>query len=166
MEIRRATREDDDGIWAILEPVFRAGESYPISPAISREDALAFWLSAEKETFVVVDDDGTGENGEFLGTYFLRANQPGLGDHVCNCGYVTGSAARGRGLATKMCEHSQETARARGYRAMQFDLVVSTNEQAVRLWSRLGFETVGALKGAFAHPVHGDVDALVMYKRL
>src|SRR5690606_26260137 len=101
-----------------------------------------------------------------LGTYFIKNNQDGPGDHVCNCGYMVASAARGRGLATAMCEHSQRIARQLGYLAMQFNLVVSTNERAVQLWSRLGFATVGRLPRAFRHPTLGFVDALVMYKWL
>ena len=104
--------------------------------------------------------------GEILGTYYLRANQPGGGAHVANCGFMTASAAAGRGVARAMCAHALAHARARGFRAMQFNFVVSTNERAVRLWRGLGFEIVGRLPGAFDHPVHGEVDALVMFQRL
>ena len=106
------------------------------------------------------------EDGRILGTYYLRANQLGGGDHVANCGYITASGATGRGIARRMCEHSLAHARARGFRAMQFNLVVSTNERAVRLWQSLGFAIVGRLPLAFHHPSQGDVDALVMYRAL
>ena len=106
------------------------------------------------------------ENGRILGTYYLKTNQLGPGDHVCNCGYMVSSSARGRGIATTMCVHSQETARELGYKAMQFNFVALSNEGAVRLWNKLGFATVGRLPKAFHHPSKGYVDALVLYKLL
>ena len=106
------------------------------------------------------------ENGEILGTYYLKTNQAGPGDHVCNCGYMVSSTARGRGLATAMCEHSQAIARSLGYKAMQFNFVASSNEAAIKLWNKLGFASVGRLPKAFNHPARGYVDALVLYKWL
>ena len=117
-------------------------------------------MEAPRLTFMAEDDD------TILGTYCIKTNQAGPGDHVCNCGYMVASAARGRGLATAMCEHSQEVAIKLGYKAMQFNFVVSTNEGAVKLWNKLGFATVGRLPKAFNHPSKGYVDALVMYKWL
>lgn len=160
MIIREAMPSDEDAIWAILEPVIRAGETYALPREFSREDALGYWMGADREAFVAE------AGGEVLGTYYLRANQLGGGDHVCNCGYVTAEAARGRGIARAMCEHSLEHARSRGFRAMQYNLVVTTNDGAVRLWKRLGFDVVGRLPGAFDHPAEGLVDALVMYRTL
>ena len=160
MLIRSATRRDDEAIWQILEPVLRAGETYTLPRETSREDALAYWFSPEHETFVAE------EGGSILGTYFLRANQRGGGAHVANCGYMTAQQATGRGIARAMCQHSLDVARQRGFRAMQFNFVVSTNERAVRLWTTLGFVTVGRLPGAFLHPLDGYVDALVMYRAL
>ncbi|MCH8685452.1 GNAT family N-acetyltransferase [Pedomonas mirosovicensis] len=158
--IRRATPEDRDAIWAILEPVIRAGETYALDRDMSREDALAYWLSPGHHALVLEED------GQILGTYYLRTNQAGGGRHVCNCGYMTSPAARGRGVARRMCEHSLKLARDLGYRAMQFNFVISTNETAVRLWQSLGFEIVGRLPGAFEHPHLGFVDALVFYQDL
>ncbi len=160
MPIRPAVSGDDDALWAILEPTFRAGETYPIPRDVSREAALAYWRSPGHAVFVLEED------GEVLGTYFLQANQPGSGGHVANCGYVTAPAARGRGVARRMCEHSLEQARAMGFSAMQFNFVVSTNESAVKLWRSCGFKIVGRLPGAFEHPRLGFVDALVMFRRL
>ncbi len=160
MNIRLATEKDREAIWAILEPMIRAGETYTLPREMSKEDALAYWFAAEKETFV------WEENGAILGTYFLKANQLGGGSHVANCGYVTAAAAQGRGIARAMCLHSLERAKGRGFRAMQFNFVVSTNERAVKLWQSLGFEIVGRLPGAFEHPKQGFVDALVMYRDL
>ncbi|PLU10439.1 GNAT family N-acetyltransferase [Sinorhizobium medicae] len=101
-----------------------------------------------------------------LGTYYIRANQAGGGRHVCNCGYMTHAAASGKGVARRMHEHSLAHARASGFRAMQFNFVISSNERAVCLWKRLGFEVVGTLPEAFLHPSKGYVDALVMFRSL
>ncbi|WP_196259241.1 GNAT family N-acetyltransferase [Pelagibacterium limicola] len=158
MHIRPATQADAPAIWSIIEPVIRAGETYTLDPDLSRDEALAYWMGADKQVFVAED------SGAILGTYYLRPNQQGGGRHVCNCGYVTAQAAAGKGIARRMCEHSLETARAQGYRAMQFNFVVSTNERAVSLWQKMGFEIVGRLPGAFRHPTLGYVDALVMYR--
>lgn len=160
IDIRPIEAPDRDLVWGIVEPVFRAGETYAYSPDITKDAALRVLIDAPEATFVAVED------GAVLGTYYLKPNQPGLGAHVCNCGYIVAEAARGRGVASKMCEHSQREAVARGYRAMQFNLVVSTNKGAVRLWQTLGFAIAGTLPGAFRHPRSGFVDAHVMYKTL
>jgi L-amino acid N-acyltransferase YncA len=161
MPIRRARPEDAPAIWSILEPVIRAGETYALERDLGEEAALAYWLGPEKETFVFED-----EAGQILGTYYMRPNQAGGGRHVCNCGYMTSAHATGRGVARQMCLHSLDHARARSYRAMQFNFVVGSNERAVRLWEALGFEIVGRLPLAFEHPARGYVDALVMFQSL
>jgi GNAT superfamily N-acetyltransferase len=158
--IRPATFDDKAAIWSILEPVIRAGETYALPRDMREADAHAYWMGPDRETFVAEED------GRIAGTYYLRANQAGGGDHVCNCGYVTAAVASGKGVARAMCEHSLAHARSRGFTAMQFNFVVSTNERAVRLWEQLGFATVGRLPGAFRHPSLGEVDALVMYRAL
>ncbi|GJM41276.1 MAG: N-acetyltransferase [Ardenticatenaceae bacterium] len=160
MIIREATEQDFEGIWPIFQEVVAAGETYAYRQDTSREEALQIWLHKPRQTFVAEED------GRILGTYYIKTNQDGPGDHVCNCGYMVSSFARGRGLATAMCEHSQKVAVEMGYRAMQFNFVASTNAGAVRLWQKLGFETVGRLPKAFNHPTQGFVDALVMYKWL
>ncbi|HKM67790.1 MAG TPA: GNAT family N-acetyltransferase [Candidatus Acidoferrum sp.] len=160
MAVRLATDRDHDAIWAILEPMIRAGETYPLQRDMSREQALTYWFSPEKETFVFE------ESGAVLGTYFLIANRQGGGAHVANCGYVTAPAAQGRGVARQMCLHSLERAKERGFRSMQFNFVVSSNTRAVKLWTSLGFEIVGRLPLAFDHPTLGFVDALVMFRQI
>ena len=160
MQIRHARQDDRPAIWRILEPTLRAGETYTLPRDMSEAEALAYWIGADRETFVAE------EEGRVLGTYNLRANQPGGGAHVANCGYMTAADANGRGVARAMCEHSLHHARERGFRAMQFNFVVSSNERAVKLWQGLGFETVGRLPGAFLHPQLGYVDALVMFRSL
>jgi ribosomal protein S18 acetylase RimI-like enzyme len=127
---------------------------------MTREQALTYWLSPGHEVFVAE------ENGAVAGTYFLHANQKGGGAHVANCGYITSIHASGRGVARAMCGHSLDHAKTRGFRAMQFNFVVSTNQRAVRLWQSFGFEIVGRLPGAFLHASAGYVDAFVMYRDL
>jgi len=158
--IRAAGAADHDSIWAMLEPVIRAGETYALPRDMTREAALQYWLGSDRETFVAEID------GRIVGTYYLKANQAGGGSHVANCGYVTAADASGRGVARTMCLHSLDAARGRGFRAMQFNLVVSTNERAIRLWQHLGFASAGRLPRAFHHPDLGDVDAFVMYRAL
>jgi len=161
LTIRRYTAQDWPAVWAILQPTFAAGDTYTLAPDISEADAHRFWIETPQSTWVACDADGG-----ILGTYFLKPNQPALGAHVSNCGYVVSPAARGRGVASAMCQHSQREALAQGFRAMQFNFVVSTNEGAVRLWQQHGFAIVGTLPGAFSHPKRGDVDAYVMFKAL
>jgi ribosomal protein S18 acetylase RimI-like enzyme len=160
MLIRAATEDDHDAVWAILEPTIRGGETYALDRDMSRENALAYWFAPDRETFVAETPDG------ILGTYYLRPNQAGGGNHVCNCGYMTRPDATGRGIARAMVAHSLDHARARGYRAMQFNFVISTNTRAIRLWEQHGFETLTRLPQAFLHPAAGYVDALVMFRTL
>ena len=160
MLIRPAEPGDSDAIWSILEPTFRAGETYPVPRDISRSDALAYWHSLGHSVFVA-DDEGT-----VVGTYYLRANNRGGGEHVANCGYVVAPDAFGRGVARAMCAHSLDQARARGFTAMQFNFVIASNERAVRLWQELGFVIAGRVPGAFRHPRLGFVDAYVMIRSL
>ena len=160
-KIREAQDADQEAIWGILEPVIRAGETYTLPVEMNREAALGFWFAAGHEVFVAED-----EGVVVVGTYFLRANQAGGGAHVANCGYITAEGASGRGVGRAMCAHSLAHAKNRGFRAMQFNFVVSTNERAVRLWKSLGFEIVGCLAQAFLHPTQGYVDAYVMHRLL
>ncbi|HZU64040.1 MAG TPA: GNAT family N-acetyltransferase [Novosphingobium sp.] len=160
MQIRPATAADAPAIAAILMPTIREGGTYALDPQMREADALAYWLGADRATFVAE------EAGEILGTYYLRANQAGGGAHVANCGYMTAAAASGRGVAAAMCTHSLDEARARGFRAMQFNFVVSSNARAVRLWERMGFAILCRLPEAFCHPTAGFVDALVMFRAL
>jgi ribosomal protein S18 acetylase RimI-like enzyme len=160
MLIRQSEPHDDDAIWRILEPTFRAGETYPIPRDISRSDALAYWHSPGHSVFVAEDADAV------VGTYYLRANNRGGGAHVANCGYVVAPEAFGRGVAQAMCAHSLDQARQRKFTAMQFNFVIASNERAVQLWQSMGFIIAGRLPGAFQHPRLGFVDAYVMVRSL
>ena len=158
--VRPEVAADAEAIWGILEPTIRAGETYTLPREMTRDEALAYWHSPGHEVFVAEED------GLVIGTYFLHANQKGGGAHVANCGYMTSVRASGRGVARAMCLHSLDRAKTRGFRAMQFNFVVSTNQRAVRLWQSFGFEIAGRLPGAFEHPTEGYVDAFVMYRNL
>ncbi len=158
--IRRAGPDDAAAILAIVMPVIRAGDTYALDRDMTPDDALAYWTGPDRETYVLED------GGAIVGTYYLRRNQAGGGDHVCNAGYMTAAAATGRGVAARMATHSFGRARDLGYRAMQFNFVVRTNVRAVALWHRLGFDIVGRLPDAFRHPAAGYVDALVMHRTL
>jgi len=158
--IRPAAPEDGAAVWAILEPVIRAGATYALDRDMPRDAALAYWLGQDRVSFVAEIAR------QVLGTYYLRANQAGGGAHVANCGYATHVEARGRGIARAMAEHSFEEARARGFRAMQYNFVLANNVVAVRLWHALGFNTIGRVPAAFDHPDAGMVDALILHRQL
>ena len=160
MKIREALLKDFDEVWPIFHEIISLGETYAYPQETTKEQALKIWVKIPRKTYVCV------EGNTILGTYYIKTNQKGPGSHVCNCGYMVSSKARGKGLATAMCQHSQEQAINLGYKAMQFNFVASSNKGAVRLWDKLGFETVGCLPKAFKHPQKGYVDALVMYKWL
>jgi ribosomal protein S18 acetylase RimI-like enzyme len=160
VNIRTAQPRDDDAVWSIIGETIAAGETYPLPPDMSRAAALAYWKSPAHQVFVAESE------GRVVGTYYLKANQHGGGAHVANCGYITAANARGRGVARAMCLHSLDHAGARGFLAMQFNFVVSSNTRAVKLWQSLGFTIVGTLPQVFRHPRLGLVDALVMYRKL
>lgn len=160
MTIREASDADWGAIWPIFNNIVSAGETYAFDTNMTQGQAQNIWLELPRKTFVYEED------GQILGSYFLKNNQAGPGAHVCNCGYMVALKARGKGVATAMCEHSQSEALALGYKAMQFNCVVSTNHAAIRVWQKLGFEVVGRLPQAFNHRQKGYIDALVMYKWL
>ncbi len=161
MKIRRATEEDADGIWEIFRAVVVTGDTYTFDPRIERAEALAYWFRADTKTFVAEDD-----RAPLLGTYILRPNQPGAGAHVANAAFMVAPAARRRGVGRALGEHCLTRARELGFRAMQFNFVVSSNAGAVKIWQELGFAIVGTLPGAFRHPTLGYVDAYVMFQTL
>lgn len=159
--IRPATPDDRAAIWHLLEPIVRAGETLALARDADEATGMAYWSSPEKRNFLAVSHDGT-----VLGASYIRANQQGGGAHVANCGYMTAEAARGRGVARALCNHSIEYCRRAGFKAIQFNFVVSTNEPAVHLWEDCGFRILARLPRAFDHPRLGMVDALVMWKDL
>src|SRR5437667_5494697 len=184
MKIRAATEADRDVIWKIFHEIVAAGDTYAFDPKMSREQALAYWCRADAHTYVAeLDRQSVGEAVGFpgaatpspgggtkarviVGAYILRPNQPGPGSHVANAAFMVASDAQGSGVGRRMAEHCLSEAHRLGFRAMQFNFVVSTNESAIRLWQKLGFEIVGTLPGAFRHPQKGYVDVYVMFRSL
>ena len=164
MELRSYKQTDWPHIWPILRAAFAAGDSYPCPTDMPEEDAKTYWTvpnpGARKWVFVAEDA------GAVVGTFYIRPDQGGLGDHVCNCGYVVVDAARGRGLATRMCLASQEEARRLGFTAMRFNFVVATNASAIRAWEKAGLTIIGTVPSAFRHEDLGLVDAHIMWKAL
>lgn len=148
-------------VWDVIRPVFRKGDTYVFDPKISESEAKNIWYETCDKTFICFD-----ENNEILGTYYLKKNQPGFGSHVCNCGYIVAESARRKGVALRMCKHSQSIAKKLGFKAMQFNFVVSTNYGAIKLWEKLGFKVIGTIPKGFEHPTNGYVDAKIMYKWL
>jgi len=160
MRIRLATEADRDAIWKIFHDVVAAGDTYALNPNISRKDALAYWFAPGSHTYIAEAD------GRINGTYILRPNQAGGGSHVANAGFMVAASARGQGIGRTMAAHCLNEARQLGFRAMQFNYVISANTAAIRLWQDLGFEIAGTLPGAFRHPEKGYVDVYVMYRSL
>src|SRR6266496_3004253 len=160
LQIRRARKEDRETIWQIFHAVVAGGDTYVFDPNISRRKALAYWLGPKTCCYVALSDHG------IVGSYILRANQPGLGSHVANAGFMVSPSARGRGIGRAMAEHYLREAWRLGFRAMQFNFVVATNRTALSLWKDLGFRIVGTLPGTFRHSRRGFVDVYVMYRRL
>ena len=164
MNIRQAHDRDQDAIWRIMEPIIRSGETYALPRDMTREDALAYWLGTAATAHGTALSVHVAENGgEVVGTYCVREIRPAGGSHIANCGYMVGPWAAGRVVGRALCVDSIARTRALGFRGIQYNFVVSTNEAAIRLYKDLGFEIVGRLPGAFAHPTMGYVDAYVMF---
>ena len=152
-----ATSAEEERIWALLQPVFSAGDTYAVDPLIDREAAIAYWMEADKTAFILRIE------GQAVGTYYIRPNQPGGGAHICNCGFITAPSARGKGVARRMLDHALIEAKQQGYRAMQFNFVLASNQRALAIWQRNGFATIGRIPQAFLHPKQGYVDALILH---
>jgi len=160
MQIRPAIDADRDAIWNIFHEIIAAGDTYAFDPQMPREEALAYWFRVDTHTYIAE------RNGAVVGTYILRPNQSGPGSHVANAAFMVAPDAEGAGVGRRMAEHCLSEARRRGFRAMQFNFVVSTNVRALHLWNQLGFKIVGTLPSAFRHPEKGYVDVYVMYRSL
>ena len=137
IEVRRATEADWEDLWPILHEVFIGGDTYPYHPDTDEAKAFDIWMASPAATYAALEGDAV------VGTYYLKPNQPGLGSHVCNAGYMVSSAARGKGVGRAMCEHSMQEARKLGFKAMQFNLVAGTNIRAIELWQAMGFKSLG-----------------------
>lgn len=160
IEIRKAVEDDKAQIWEIIKSVIAAGDTYVFYPDSGREKMLAYWCGADKKTYVALSEN------KIVGTFYIKDNQPDLGSHVANAGYMVAPDAKGKKIGRTMAEFSLQEARRLGYKAMQFNFVVKSNEIAVKLWQSLGFEIIGEIPDAFQHPAQGLTNALIMYRRL
>ena len=160
MNIRPLTEADFDQVWPIILEVVQAQETYAFDPEMDRDAAWRLWAELPTATYVAEQD------GQILGSYYLKPNAAGPGDHVCNCGYMVASAARGQGVAGRLCNHSLQTARELSFQAMQFNSVVASNTVAVTLWQKHGFQIIGTLPRAYRHRTLGLVDCYIMHREL
>lgn len=159
-EIRKAAEADKQAVWEIIREVIAAGDTYVFLPDSAEDEMLGYWYSADKHTYVATVD------GTIVGTFFLKANQPGLGSHVGNAGYMVAPGNAGRGIGRQMAEWSLDEARRLGFRSMQFNFVVKSNVHAAKLWQDLGFEIIGEIPEAFDHAREGLTNAYIMYRKL
>lgn len=170
LEIRKAVESDKNEVWKIIQAVISTGDTYVFAPDSPKEKMLEYWFGNDKETYVACWSEppagADGLNTQILGSFCLKANQPDLGSHICNAGYMVSSEAKGKGIGRKMAEFSLEEAKRLGYKAMQFNFVVKSNEVAVKLWQKLGFEIIGEIPEAFQHSQNGLTNALIMYRSL
>ncbi|MDK2594295.1 GNAT family N-acetyltransferase [Pseudoalteromonas obscura] len=158
--IRAMTKQDFREFWPVFKDVILQQETYAFDPQMDENRAYQIWCEEPIKAFVYED------NGQVMGSYYLKANAMGPSDHICNCGYMVSPQARGKGVARKLCEHSQQQALLLGFRAMQFNSVVSSNQIAVALWEKLGYEIIGTIPKAYRHPHLGLIDSYIMYKWL
>lgn len=170
LEIRKAVETDKEAVWEIIKAVIATGDTYVFAPDSAKEKMLEYWFGAEKETYVAVWSEPSavadGLESKILGSFYLKANQPDLGSHICNAGYMVSPDAKGKGIGRKMAEFSLPEAKRLGFKAMQFNFVVKSNEIAVKLWLSLGFEVIGEIPEAFQHQENGLTNALIMYRKL
>lgn len=160
LEIRKAVETDKDAVWEIIRAVLSTGDTYTFAPDTGKQEMLDFWFSPEKWTYVALSD------GKIVGTFFLKANQPGLGSHVGNAGYMVAPEAMGKRVGKTMAEYSIEESRRLGFKSIQFNFVVKSNEVAVKLWQDVGFEIIGEIPEAFQHKENGLTNAYIMYRKL
>ena len=160
MNIRKAISTDADAIWDIIKTIIASGDTYVFEPNAPKEKMLSFWLSPDKHTYVAEVEN------EIVGTFFIKDNQPGLGSHIANAGYMTHPSVFGQGIGRKMCAFSLEEAKRLGYLAMQFNIVIKSNVHAVKLWQSMGFDIIGEIPDAFQHRILGLTNAYIMYRKL
>lgn len=160
MKINEITEQDFQLFWPVFKQIIQAESSYAFEPSMAIDAAYQLWCLSPDKCFVMKEDQ------RVLGSYYIKANAAGPGGHIANCGYMVAPESRGKGVARKMCQHSQEVALSLGYRAMQFNAVVSSNTVAIQLWEKLGFTIIGTVPNAYKHKTLGFIDSYIMYKPL
>ena len=158
--ITAMSRDDFEQFWPVFRDIVDAQETYAFPVGMTLEEGYHLWCEYPQQTFALKIDDSVA------GSYYIKPNAAGPGSHVCNCGYMVDPHFRGQGIARTLCEHSQQVAEDLGFHAMQFNSVVSTNEAAVHLWEKMGYNIIGTVPQAYQHKSRGLVDAYVMYKKL
>jgi GNAT superfamily N-acetyltransferase len=158
--IREITLSDFENFWPTFSEIIEAQETYAFVPSMNFKQAYELWCVTPLKTFVFED------HHQITGSYYIKPNGMGPSKHICNCGYMVSTESRGNGIARKLCKHSQQVARELGFKAMQFNSVVSTNEPAISLWKKLAYNIVGTIPNAYLHKQLGYVDTYIMYKQL
>ena len=158
--IRAMTSEDFERFWATFSQIVQGQETYALDAQMSYQRAFELWCARPLGTFVFESQ------GQVLGSYYLKANGEGPSGHICNCGYMVKAAFQGQGIAKRLCEHSQAIAIEFGFKAMQFNSVVSTNAAAVHLWKTLGYQIIGTIPKGYQHKYLGYVDCYITHKFL
>ncbi len=160
LKIRIAKSKDANAIWEIAHKIVKTGDTWVIAPETTKEEMLDYWFDKKKYTYVAEIEN------QVVGMFFMTDNQKGLGNHIANAGYMVAPNLQVKGIGRAMCEFSLTEAKRLGYKAMQFNIVVKTNEKAVYLWQSLGFQIIGEIPEAFQHSELGLVNAFIMYKKL
>ncbi|MFG2191919.1 GNAT family N-acetyltransferase [Streptomyces sp. NPDC048639] len=162
MLIKEATAADWQTIWPFFHRIVAAGDTFTFPPDLGEEEGRDWWLlSPPDRTVIAVDDAGT-----VLGSAKMNRNQKGNGSHIASASYMVDPEHGGHGVGRALVEHTLEWARAAGFRGMQFNAVVETNELAVKLYESLGFEVIGTVPEGFRHPTRGHVGLHIMYRAL
>ena len=160
LKITTATPADFDEIWKIFQPILQAGGTYVYSPDTSKDEAFSIWFDESYDTYIAKLDD------EIVGAYVIRPGHRDLGSHIANAAYIVADKHRGKGFGRNLGEHSIEQARRLGYKALQFNYVVSSNKVAIELWRKLGFSIVGTIPAAYNHPELGYIDIHIMHRKI
>jgi GNAT superfamily N-acetyltransferase len=159
MTISEITKSDFELFWPFFKEIVSAQETYAFDPEMDFESAYNLWCLSPQKSYVIKDND------LIMGSYYIKPNAAGPSSHIANCGYMVSPQSRGKGIARKLCLHSQQVAIELGYRAMQFNSVVSSNEIAIELWKKLGYEIIGTIPQAYKHKRLGLIDSFIMHKQ-
>lgn len=159
MQIIKAQDHHFDEIWGIFHEIVQKGETYVYDPKTTKDQAYDIWMKQPNVYVGMINDEVTG-------TYIMRPNFPGLGSHIANCSYMINHKFRGQGIGKALGEHSLKQAKELGFLAMQFNIVISTNQAAVKLWQSLGFQIIGTVPQGFNHQKLGYVDTYIMHRML
>lgn len=157
LEIRPYRESDLEGMRAIWNAVVEAGNAFPQVYPMSAEEAAVFFAEQSLSAVAVVDD-------RVFGLYILHPNNVGRCGHVANASYAVVPEARGCGIGRALVEDSLAQAAALGFRGLQFNAVVASNEGAIHLYESLGFKRVGTVPEGFLNGRGVYEDIHVFYR--